>query len=103
MFNLASFTLSDLTDNLTTLRKLGMGAGSMEETANRMVRHLYDNFLDEETGARSCALVRLFVTQSFGTLNVELQTIGRKMLGEIPESPAHKCLVLLATAGNQPE
>jgi signal transduction histidine kinase/DNA-binding response OmpR family regulator len=36
-------------------------------------------------------------------LDAELQTIGRKMLGEIPESPDHKCLILLGTVGDQPE
>ena len=103
MLDLANFTLSDLTDNLTTLRKLGVGAESMEETANRMVRYLYENLLVKETGTRSCALVRLFVTLPYGMLEAELQNSARKMLGEIPESPAHKCLVLLGTTGDQPE
>jgi two-component system, sensor histidine kinase and response regulator len=103
MLDLANFTLSDLTNNLTTLRKLGIGAESMEETANRIVRYLYDSLLVKETGKRSCALVRLFITHPYGMLDAELQTFARKMLGEIPESPDHKCLVLLGTVGDQPE
>ena len=103
MFDLANVTLSDLTHNLTTLRKLGIGAESMEETANRMVRYLYDSFVVKETGTHSCALVRLFITQPYGMLDAELQTLARKMLGEIPESSDPKCLVLLGTAGDQPE
>ena len=103
MLDLTNFTLSDLTDNLTTLRKLGIGAESMEETANRMARYLYDNLVVKETGTRSCALVRLFVTLPYGKLETDLQTRARTMLGEIPESPAHKCLVLLGTTGDQPE
>lgn len=75
----------------------------MEETANRMVRYLYDSLVVKETGKRSCALVRLFVTQPYGMLDDELQTLARKMLGGAPESPVSKCLVLLGTAGDQPE
>ncbi|MBC7839579.1 MAG: response regulator [Nitrospiraceae bacterium] len=103
MFDLANFTLADLTHNLATLRKLGAGVESMEETANRMVRYLYDSLVVKETGKRSCALARLFVTQPYGMLDDELQTLARKMLGGAPESPAPKCLVLLGTAGDQPE
>ena len=103
MFSLAHFTLSELTDNLTRLRKIGLGAASMEEVADRMVRHFYDNFLLKGTMQRSCALVRLFITQPFGKLDVELQRRARQMLGNIEESSAHKCLVLLGTVGDELE
>lgn len=103
MFDLANYTLSELTENLTTLRKLGLGAASMEETANRMVRYLYDRFLLQGTTQHACPLVRLFITQPFGKLDDHLQSQARKLLGSIPESPTHKCLVLLGTAGDQPE
>ena len=103
MLDLSNCTLSDLTNTLTELRKLRIGAKSMEDAAGRLVRYFYDSLLVKETGKRSCALVRLFVTRPFGTLDAELQAIARKMLGGIPESPSHKCLVLLGTAGDQPE
>lgn len=103
MFDLTNCTLSDLTNTLTALRKLRMGAESMEDAANRLVRYFYDSLLLKATGKRSCALVRFFVTRPCGTLDAELQTIVRRILGEIPESPTHKCLVLLATVGDQPE
>ena len=99
MFNPPNFTLSELTDTLTTLRKIGADAASMEEVAGQMVRFLYDHFLMKGTLQRSCALVRLFVTQPFGGLNSELQNRARQMLGNIEESPTHKCLVLLGTLG----
>ncbi len=102
MYDLTNFTLSDLTSNLTLLRKMGSGADSLEETGNRMVRYLYDNFVVKETGTRSCALVRLFITQPYRGLDAELQTSAQKMFGEISELPTCKCLVLLATAGDQP-
>ncbi|MCS6320394.1 MAG: hypothetical protein H8K05_22035 [Nitrospira sp.] len=103
MFDLANYTLSELTENLTTLRKCGLGADSMEETANRMVRYLYGRFLLPGTTQHACPLVRLFITQPFGKLDDHLQSQARMLLGSIPESPAHKCLVLLGTAGDQPE
>ncbi|UVT20810.1 MAG: response regulator [Nitrospira sp.] len=103
MFSLTNFTLSELTDNLTMLRKIGGGATSMEEAAGRMVRHFYDRFLIKGTAQRSCALVRLFITQPFGRLDTDLQMRARRMLGNIQESAAHKCLVLLGTVGDEPE
>jgi signal transduction histidine kinase/DNA-binding response OmpR family regulator len=103
MFSFAHFTLSDLTEALTKLRQIGLGTGSMEETAGRMVRYVYESFRDRETGRRSCALVRFFVTRPCDTLDGELQSIARTMLGGVPESPTHKCLILLGTAGDAPE
>ncbi|MBA2485317.1 MAG: hypothetical protein H0V35_04325 [Nitrospira sp.] len=92
MFTFANFTLPDLIEVLTTLRKAGLGADSMEETANRMARYVHESFLDRESGSRSCALVRFFVTRPYGMLDAELKTIARTMFGEMPDSPAHKCL-----------
>jgi signal transduction histidine kinase/DNA-binding response OmpR family regulator len=103
MSSLDNFTLSELTDDLITLRKLGRGAASMEETANRMVRYLHDRFVIKGTKQRCCALVRLFITQPFGQLDPDLQNRAREMLGHIQESTSHKCLVLLGTAGDESE
>lgn len=103
MFTFAPFSLHDLTEVLSALRQMGHGAGSMEETATRMVRYVYENFWDRDTASRSCALVRFFVTRPCGTLDEELQGVARAMLGEGPASPTYKCLVLLATAGDEPD
>jgi two-component system NtrC family sensor kinase len=101
MFTFAHFTLHDLTDALSALRQIGHGAGSMEATATRMVRYVYESFWDRDTGGRSCALVRFFVTRPCSTLDGDLQATARAMLGDRPESPTHKCLVLLGTAGDE--
>ena len=45
-----------------SLRKTGEGAVSMEQVANKLVRFLYDNLVEEETGERCLILVRLFKT-----------------------------------------
>jgi signal transduction histidine kinase/DNA-binding response OmpR family regulator len=75
----------------------------MEETATRLVRYVYESFGDPETGTRACPLVRFFITRPYGTLDPELQSVARTLLGNVPESPAHKCLILLGTAGDDPE
>ena len=50
MFDLANFTLRDITELGSVLRKAGDGARSMEEVANRVVRRLYNDLGDPETG-----------------------------------------------------
>jgi hypothetical protein len=60
MFDLQSFTLTQMIVLGSALRKLGNGAGSMEETANRIVRYLYDQLTSRQTQQRACVLVRLF-------------------------------------------
>ena len=75
----------------------------MEEAANKIVRYLYDNLGDKQTGEKSCALVRFYKTNPFGDLDEGLQEFARGILGTTPESPTMRCLTLLATVGDQPE
>lgn len=103
MRSLSRFTLADLTACSSSMRSMGLSAASMEETACNIVHFIYDNFIDEKTGERECVLVRLFKTHSYGELDNDLQSSAQAILGTTPESPAMKCLVLLATAGVRPE
>ena len=103
MSDLLNFSLREMTECSSVLRSLGAGAASMEETANRIVRYLYDHLRDPETGQRSCALVRCYKTHPFGELDAGLQTFARALLGDHPESPTMSCLTLLATVGDRPE
>ncbi|MBI4585753.1 MAG: hypothetical protein HY717_17210 [Planctomycetes bacterium] len=103
MYDFANFTLRDMVEFSAALRRLGAGAESMEEVAGRIVHCLYEQLADRKTRERSCALVRFFKTHPFGELDAELRRFARKMLGDHPEPPAMKCLVLLATAGDKPE
>ena len=75
----------------------------MEEAAGKIVGHLYDNLADSETGAKSCALVRLYKTHPYGELDPELRGFAQAILGHAPESEDMKCLTLLGTAGEKPE
>lgn len=103
MYDQARFALSDMTASGIVLRKLGLGAESMEEAANRIVRYLYDHLMDQHTGEKSCALVRFYKTHPYGELDAELREFVHGVLGYPPESTGMKCLTLLATAGEKPE
>lgn len=103
MYNPATFTLSDMTECGATLRKIGTGAGSMEEVADRIARYFYDQFIDLSNGTSAFTLVRCFKTHALGDLPNELQTYAQKMLNQQVASPATKCLTLLATQGDRVE
>ena len=103
MVTLEDFAFSQMVELGASLREACGGAESMEEAANRVVRHLYDCLICKETGQRACVLVRLFKTHLFRDLDEELRQFARRMLGSAAESPSMKCLVLLATAGDWPE
>ena len=102
MYDLRSFDQTGVTECGNTLRTTASGASSMEEAANRIVRHLYDNLTDPQTNARSCALVRFYKTHPYGQLDAGLQEFARGILGGTAPSPATNCLTMLATAGDEP-
>jgi hypothetical protein len=103
MYDLARFTLRDMAHCSAALRKLGDGAGSMQQVAGRIVSHLYDHLRDTQSGEPTCVLVRLFKTHEFGDLPVDLQHFAGGVLAGASTSPDMKCLVLLASAGSKPE
>jgi len=103
MYDLSKFSLRDMTECGAFLRKVGAGAGTMEEVANRIVRHLYEHLADKRTGEKSCVLVRFFKTHPYEGLDSNLRETARRMLGQVPERSDMKCLILLASAGARPE
>jgi len=103
MYNLKLFTMNQMMECGAALRRLGTGARSMEEVANKIVRYLYEHLTDPQTGEKSCALVRFYTTHPYGELPADLREFARALLGEHPELPSIQCLTLLATAGDKPE
>jgi len=103
MYDLTRFTLKEMTACGAALRKLGSGAASMEEAADRLIRYLYDYLVDQQTGAKTCALVRFFKTHPYQDLEAELQEFARRRLDGQTIPRGMKCLVLLATAGERTE
>lgn len=102
-FALEAFTLTQMIELGSTLRDIGRGAKSLEEAADSIVRYLYENLFSKETGQRACALIRLFKTHVFGQLDEDLRQFARTRLAGAVETPAMKCLVLFASAGDKPE
>lgn len=102
MYDLTNFTLNDMTSLGAALRRMGDDATSMEETADRTVRYLYDHLVDAD-GARATALVRFFITRPYHTLSPDLQQHVNGFLPRPPDDPALKCQTLLATIGDNPQ
>ena len=61
--------MADMTRCGADLRKMGGGASSMEQLANNIVRHLYDNIIERQSGERCLSLVRLFKTHPYEELD----------------------------------
>jgi len=99
MYHLRSFHLRDMTVCGAALRRLGAGAGNLQEVADRLVRHLYTSFTMAQTGEPACALVRLFKTTPYGLLAPELQALADRTLQPQQPNPSLTCLTLLASAG----
>jgi hypothetical protein len=103
MYNLEQFSKADMCQCAVTLRNMEERSPTMEETANRVVRYLYDSFVDPRTGKSACALVRFFKTHPFGFLPPDVQETARAILQGQYVPSATKCLTLLATAGDEPQ
>lgn len=103
MYCLESFSLKDMTDLSAHLRKLGSGAPTVEQVAEKTVSHLFDQIRVKDTGEPALALVRLFKTHRFGDLDQELRTFAASKLRANGPSDHMKCLVLLGTAGVKPQ
>lgn len=103
MFALESFGLTDILECSSALRRMGQGATTMEGAATAVVRYLYDNLIDKNTGDRAVALARLFKTHRCEHLPPSLRAFASTAAcateDEIGEFP---CLTLLGTAGDDP-
>jgi two-component system, NtrC family, sensor kinase len=102
--DLSRFALRDMVAASEALRELGRGAASMEEAAQRLAQYLHANLGDGQ-GKQATALVRLFKTHPYRGLPPGLQVLVRSRVatpqGSVP--PDLRSLVLLGTAGSQPE
>ncbi|HMF11135.1 MAG TPA: hypothetical protein VKE94_02485, partial [Gemmataceae bacterium] len=86
MYDLTSFPLRDLTACSAALRRMDAGAATLEDAAQAVVTHLYEELWDGPKHGRTCALARFFVTRSFARLDADQQAFARGLLGAEPES-----------------
>lgn len=99
MYGLAHLSESDVAECGAQLETFGSDAPHMEEVASKIVRHLYENLGDKETGEKACVLARFYKTHLYSDLDPGLQEFAQGILGETPSSPGMRCLTLLATVG----
>jgi hypothetical protein len=84
------------------IRRLGAGAGNMEAAAGEIVDFFYESFAGAESKERCNALVRCFKTHAFGELPAGLQGQARRQVEGVEPGAATRCLVLLASRGEEP-
>ncbi|MEO8909042.1 MAG: hypothetical protein ABI408_02280 [Gemmatimonadaceae bacterium] len=97
-YDLTRFDLGDMLKCSLRLRETAVGAPTLESSAQRVCRFLYDELCDRE-GKRQCALVRCYKTHEFGSLEPDLQSFARAVMGVEHPQPSMKCLTLMATVG----
>ena len=102
-YDLASSSLSSMTQLGVALRRIGAGASSVEEVAQRVVRLLYGELVDTATGAKACVLARFYFTTKYSILDEDLRAFGSRLMEGNELQPDTRCLTLLATAGEKPE
>ena len=103
MYDLTEFNIRDLSECGFMVRQLGKEAQSMEAASKIIIKYLYDNLVNCQTQERTCVLIRLFKTHSYGKLTPELQKYVQRTLNKTEINHDLKCLTLLATAGEKPE
>jgi len=101
VYVIRNFTMSNMTEFGRVLRQAGLYTESMEEAANNIVSHLYDQFVDPETGQSEIALIRFFKTHDYEELEPELKGFASALLEGDTSTKELKCLTLLATAGDE--
>jgi hypothetical protein len=97
-YDLTKFDLGDMLKCSLRLREAATGAPTLEASAQRVCRFLYDELHGPNT-PRACALVRCYKTHPYGSLDSELQGFARGALGNLAPIPTMKCLTLMATVG----
>jgi hypothetical protein len=92
-----------MTECGAALRKLGAGAHSLEEVADRIVGYLYGQFGNPDTHDPAFALVRFFKTHPLGDLPADLKAYAQIRLDQQAAPLTTKCLTLMATMGDRVE
>ena len=76
-YDLTTFDIGDMLKCSLHLRETVSGASTLEASAQRVCRFLYDELLGPD-GQRSCALVRCYKTHAYASLEPDLQSFARR-------------------------
>lgn len=102
--DLTAFGLPETLRTGREIRRVCGDAQSLEEAAQRICKALYAGLHDGPGSSLACVLIRCYKTHPFGELPSELQAFVRSAAAEPDELREHtKCLVLLGTAGSEPD
>ena len=99
---LATVTSEDLQAIGDALQTIAADSNTVEECAQRWSFYLYDNFR-KDGDESACVLVRCFRTNRFASLSTELKDLASESAGGTVLDPHTQCLVLLGSAGNNPQ
>ena len=99
--DVADFTLGAMLRAGIAIRRVARGTESLEEAADAITRYLYEHCVDA-SGERACAMVRFYKTHRYDRLEPELKAFAAARLGDLEPNADMRCLVLLATAGDEP-
>ncbi len=86
----------------THLRELAATDLPTVEAGARRVAHLFREILRDDAGGPACPLVRVYQTAPYAALDPDLQRFARDLDPGSEEHSTLRCLVLLATAGEEP-
>lgn len=100
-FSLLRFGLNEMLTCGADLRRAALGATSIEQVADSVVRYFYAQALGAD-GKRECVMARFYMTVPFASLPPESQHFAARFLGDQPAGPQLQCLTLLGTVGDEP-
>ncbi len=103
MYDLKNFTLQEMTYCGEAIQQLELQAKNVDEVATLLVHYFYNHLINKETGEKSCALVRFFMTYPYIELDKESRKVVDKSLDDTPAPNDMNCLTLLSSVGIQPE
>ena len=102
MFDVVSFSLSDMVECASGMRRAANSCASLDEAGQRIATYLRSSFLDPQTHRQSFVLARMFVSYSWAELSPDMQDIGRKQLpDDVDPAPGMRCLVLVGSDGQR--
>lgn len=102
-FSMADLSLKDMAYAMRELREIGCDCSSMEISAQRTVKYLFDRFEDPHTQERELALLRFYKTHDYGSLPEGQRQFADERFPHLVKTENTKCLLLLATAGQKEE
>jgi hypothetical protein len=103
--DLTRFGQQDIDRCTTAVEHAVAAATSVESAATAMCRLLAADLAGADE-APACVMVRAYVTHPYGGLPPDLQRWAKRAFGAVaitPPEPGMRCLVLLATVGDEPE